>query len=78
MFIAPIGTPLYTKERDGTVQRWYLDSWHGDWFSVATKKNAKLCDYKRYYPAAEVGQSIYKTRKEAVAAPRPATVYQPR
>ena len=78
MFIAPAGTTLYTKEHDGTVQRWYLDSWHGDWFSVATRKNAKLRDYKRYYPAAEIGQTIYETRKEAVAAPRPATVYQPR
>ena len=46
--------------------------------NTGTKKTAKLRDYKRYYPAAEIGQTIYQTRKEAVAAPRPATVYQPR
>ena len=78
MFTAPTGTPLYTKEHDGTVQRWYLFGWYGDTFSVAPRKNAKLRDYKRYYSAADIGQTIYKTRKEATAAPRPAAVYQPR
>lgn len=51
---------------------------YGDTFSVAPRKNAKLRDYKRYYSAADIGQTIYTTRKEAAAAPRPATIYQPR
>lgn len=77
MFAAPAGTPLYTKEHDGTIQRWYLFGWHGDTFSVATRKNAKLRDYKRYYRSADIGKTIYTTRKEAVDAPRPTTVYCP-
>lgn len=77
MFTATAGTPLYTKEHDGTIQRWYLFSWYGDTFSVAPRKNAKLRDHKRYYRLSDVGTTIFTSRKSAAAAPPPAAVYRP-
>ena len=32
--------PLYTKEHDGTVQKWYVFGWYGPRFAVSTVKNA--------------------------------------
>ena len=78
MFTAPARTPPYTQEHDATPHRWSLFGCYGDTSSVAPRKNAKLRDYKRYYSAADIGQTIYTTRKEAAAAQRPATIYQPR
>ena len=56
---------LYTKEPDGTIQHWYLYAWYGNRIAVATRKNAKLRDYKRYYDMNEIGVKIFLTRKEA-------------
>lgn len=40
---------LYTKEKDGTIQKWYLWGWvGGDRIAVSTVKNAKFIDCKRY------------------------------
>lgn len=37
---------LYTKEKDGTIQKWYLWGWvGGDRIAVSTVKNAKFTDY---------------------------------
>lgn len=69
--LADKNCPLYTKEHDGTIQRWYLFAWYGPRFAVATVKNAKMSDYKRYYHMNEVGERIFLTRKEANAAPNP-------
>ena len=66
MFTAPAGTPFYTKEADGTIQRWYLFGWYGDSFSVAARKNAKLRDFKRYFKESDIGVKIFLSRKEAV------------
>lgn len=55
---------LYTKELDGTIQRWYLDSWFGPRFSVSPVRNAKLKDYRKYYHMDDVGKTIFLTRKE--------------
>ena len=63
------GDKLYTKEPDGSVATWYVCGWYGPRFAVATVKNAKLKDYKRYYHMEEIGERIFITRKEAKAAP---------
>lgn len=56
---------LYTKEKDGTIQKWYLWGWVGNRIAVSTVKNAKLKDYKRYYDMSDIGEKIFLTRKEA-------------
>lgn len=58
---------LYTKEKDGTIQKWYLWGWVGNRICVSTVKNAKLKDYKRYYDMNEIGVKIFLSRKEAQA-----------
>lgn len=65
MTLADKNCRLYTKEPDGTIQRWYLWSWYGPRFAVATIRNAKLKDYKRYYHMDDVGKTIFLSRKEA-------------
>lgn len=67
MTAMPAGSALYTKEADGTIQRWYLFGWYGDSFSVAARKNAKLRDYKRYFKESDIGATIFLTRKEAAS-----------
>lgn len=59
---------LYTKETDGTIQKWYLWGWVGNRICVSTVKNAKLHNYKRYYDMNEIGVTIFLSRKEAKAA----------
>ena len=71
MTMADKNFPLYTKEPDGTIQKWYLFSWHGPRFSVSTVKNAKFHHYKRYFHMDDVGKTIFLSRKEAQAAPVP-------
>ncbi|MBQ8708544.1 MAG: hypothetical protein IJ523_10695 [Succinivibrionaceae bacterium] len=61
---------LYTKEADGSVQKWYVYGWYGPRFAVAAQKNAKLSAHKRYYHMDEIGKTIFLTRKEANHAPR--------
>lgn len=56
---------LYTKEKDGTIQKWYFDAWVGNMFSVSTVKSAKLKDYKKYFDLDDIGKTIFLTRKEA-------------
>lgn len=56
---------LYTKEKDGTIQKWYLWGWVGNRIAVSTVKNAKLKDYKQYYDMNEIGEKIFLTRTEA-------------
>lgn len=56
---------LYTKEADGTIQTWYFDRGYGNQFSVATVRNAKLRDYKRYFDYDDVGQLIFLSRIDA-------------
>lgn len=56
---------LYTKELDGTISKWYLDSWYAPRFSVSPVKNAKLKDYRKYYHMDDIGKTIFLTRKEA-------------
>lgn len=58
---------LYTQEKDGSIQRWYLFGWYGPRFAVATVKNAKIYDYMRYYHMDDVGKTIFLSRKEATA-----------
>lgn len=60
--------PLYTKEGDGTIQKWYVNSRYGDEFSVSTVKNAGFSDYTRYYHADDIGKTIFMSRKDAKAA----------
>lgn len=67
--------PLYTKEHDGTVQKWYVFGWYGPRFAVSTVKNAKLHDYKRYYHMDDVGKTIFTSRKQALSAPVPDKCY---
>lgn len=68
MTMADKNCPLYTKEHDGTIQKWYLFSWYGPHFAVSTVKNAKLHHYKRYYHMDDVGKIIFLTRKAALSA----------
>ena len=63
---------LYTKEPDGTIQKWYLFGWYGPNFAVSPVRNAKLHDFKRYYGMNDVGSIIFFTRKEASASNLPA------
>lgn len=35
-------------------------------FAVATVKNAKLRDFKKYYRMSDIGKTIFFTRKEAM------------
>ena len=59
--------PLYTKEIDGTIQRWFVWSMSDEHFAVSAKKNATLSSYHKYYLYADIGKTIFKTRKEAAA-----------
>lgn len=65
--LADRNCPLYTKEPDGTIQKWYLFSWYGPNFAVSTVRNAKLHHFKRYYNMDDVGHTIFLTREEATA-----------
>lgn len=57
---------LYTKEKDGTIQKRYLWGWvGGNRFAVSTVKNAKFTDYKRYYDINDIGKKIFWTKIEA-------------
>lgn len=56
---------LYTKEKDGTIQKWYLWGRAGNQIAVSTVKNAKLKDYKRYYYMDDIGEKIFLSRTEA-------------
>ena len=56
---------LYTNEKDGTIQKWYLSAWIGNQFSASTVKNAKLKDYHKYFNIDDIGKIIFLTRKEA-------------
>lgn len=60
-----INDRLYTKQKDGTIQRWYVSGWYGPRFSVSAVRNAKLHDFKKYYHMDDVGKKIFFTRKEA-------------
>lgn len=62
---------LYTKEPDGSVQKWYVFGWYGPRFAVATMRNANRSAYKRYYHMDDVGKTIFQSRKEANNAPTP-------
>ncbi len=66
MTLADKNCPLYTKEPDGTIQKWYVWGWTGPMFAVSTVKNAKLRDYKRYYRMSDIGKTIFFIRKEAM------------
>lgn len=65
------GDRMYTKEPDGTVQRWYVWAWYGPRFAVSVEKNANRSAYKRYYHMDDVGKTIFLTRKEANHSPIP-------
>ena len=65
------GDKLYTKEPDGTVQKWYVWGWFGPRFAVAAVPNAKRAAYKRYYHMDDVGKTIFLTKREANHAPCP-------
>ena len=71
MTMADKNFPLYTKEPDGTIQKWYLFGWYGPRFSVSTVKNAKFHHYRRYFHMDDVGKTIFLSRKEAQAVPVP-------
>ena len=58
---------LYTKEKDGTIQKWYLWAWIGNQICVSSERNLRAA-YKRYYDMNEIGESIFLTRKEAITA----------
>ena len=59
---------LYTKEKDGTIQKWYVAAWVGPNIAVSTVRNPKLHDYHKYFHMDEVGKKIFLTRKEALQA----------
>ena len=60
-----INDPLYTKEPDGLVQKWFVWSVCGERFAVAPVRNARLSAYKAYFSLADIGRCIYRTRREA-------------
>lgn len=68
MTLADKNCPLYTKESDGTIQKWFLFGWYGPNFAVAAAKNAGLSAYKRYYNMNDVGKTIFITRRQAQAS----------
>ena len=55
---------VYTREADGTIQRWYVYAWQGPYFSVSTVRNAKLKDYKRYFHMNDIGRTVFLNRKD--------------
>ena len=57
--------PVYTREADGTIQKWYVCGWHGPRFSVSPVKNAKFRDYKKYFHMDDVGKTVFLKRQEA-------------
>lgn len=61
------GDVLYTKEGDGTIQKWYVwaKSYNALKFIVAATKNAGFSAYKKYYSLSDIGVRIFRTRKEA-------------
>ena len=65
MTLADTNCPVYTREPDGAIQKWYLYGWYGPNFSVSPVRNAKLRDYKRYYNTNDVGKKVFLTREEA-------------
>ena len=65
MTLADTNCPVYTREPDGTDQKWYLYGWYGPNFAVSPVRNAKLRDYKRYYNTNDVGKKVFLTRGEA-------------
>lgn len=56
---------LYSKQKDGTITRWYVYAVSGDDFAVSPVPNAKFHHYKRYYKKSDIGVSIFLTRPEA-------------
>lgn len=66
MTLADRNCPVYTKEPDGTIQKWYVFGWYGADFAVSPVRNAKFCDYKRYYNINDVGKTFFLKRQEAV------------
>jgi hypothetical protein len=61
------GEALYTKEGDGTIQKWYVwaKTYNTLQFAVAVTKNAGFSAFKRYYSISDIGYKIFRTRKEA-------------
>lgn len=57
--------PFYTKEADGTIAKWYVYGWYGSRFSVTPRKNGKLRDHHKYYDMADIGKTIFASRREA-------------
>ena len=55
---------VYTKESDGTIQKWYVFAWYGNRFAVSTVRNAKLKDYKRYFEISDIGKTVFLNRKD--------------
>lgn len=64
MTLADTNCPVYTREPDGTIQKWYLYGWYGPNFAVSPVRNAKLRDYKRYYNMNDVGKTVFLKRQE--------------
>lgn len=64
-----INDPMYTKEPDGMIQKWYVWAIRGDRFAVAPVRNARLSAYKAYFFLSDIGRIIYRTRREASSAP---------
>ena len=56
---------LYTKQLDGTIAVWFVFSQRGDDFCVSPRRNAKRRDYRKYFTIADIGKTIFLTRKEA-------------
>lgn len=59
------GDQMYTKELDGSIQKWYVWAWYDTRFAVTTIRNAGRSAYKRYYHMDDIGKTIFCTRKEA-------------
>ena len=64
-----INDPLYTKEPDGMIQKWYVWAKRGERSAVAPVRNARLSAYKAYFFMNDLGRCIYRTRREAMNAP---------
>lgn len=59
------GDVFYTKEGDGTIQKWYVWGCIVNTFAVSARKNDGFNCYRRFYSISDIGKTIFRTRKEA-------------
>lgn len=64
MTLADMNCTVYTREADGTIQKWYVCGWCGPNFAVSPVRNARSSDYKRYYHMNEVGKTVFLNRRD--------------